>query len=115
MLGNVNMDSNMFMKLLMTELRNQNPMEPMDSTEMMTQIAQLATVESVNNLNASFKDLLKVAQMGSASGLAGKEVEFRAGSDNMRGTVDSVSVSNDKMYLNIDGYKVNIADVLAIF
>lgn len=47
-----------FLTLLVTQLKNQDPMNPMENAELTTQLAQMSTVEGINKLNASFESLL---------------------------------------------------------
>jgi len=46
-----------FLKLLMTELQNQDPLSPMDNAQMMTQMAQLQSIESSNNMSKAIENL----------------------------------------------------------
>ncbi|NQU62913.1 MAG: hypothetical protein HQ517_01320 [SAR324 cluster bacterium] len=46
-----------FMNLFLTQMSNQNPVDPMDSGSMMTQLAQLGTMEQLEKLNSQVKDL----------------------------------------------------------
>jgi flagellar basal-body rod modification protein FlgD len=66
-----------FLKLMTTQLRNQDPMEPMDNGEFLAQIAQFGTVDGVNNLLSSFNNLatsLQSSQALQASNLIGRNV-----------------------------------------
>ncbi len=47
-----------FLTLLVTQLKNQDPMNPMENAELTTQLAQMSTVEGINKLNAGFESLL---------------------------------------------------------
>lgn len=47
-----------FLTLLVTQLKNQDPMNPMENAELTTQLAQMSTVEGINKLNSSFETLL---------------------------------------------------------
>lgn len=47
-----------FLTLLVTQLKNQDPMNPMENAELTTQLAQMSTVEGINKLNAGFETLL---------------------------------------------------------
>jgi flagellar basal-body rod modification protein FlgD len=55
--GSVEADTNKFMTLLVTQLKNQDPMSPMDNAELTSQLAQLSTVTGVNKLNATMETL----------------------------------------------------------
>ena len=72
-----------FMNLLITELRNQNPLEPLDNQQMTAQLAQFSQLElsektndNIATMNASFEGAMLVAQMDYAKSLLGKTVEF---------------------------------------
>lgn len=51
------LDKDAFMKLLLTELKYQDPTSPMDSSKMLEQTSQLATLETQQNTNKMMKDL----------------------------------------------------------
>ncbi|MBZ0092988.1 MAG: flagellar hook assembly protein FlgD [Sulfuricellaceae bacterium] len=47
-----------FLKLLVTQLQNQDPLNPMDNAQVTTQLAQISTVDGVNKLNTTLQTLL---------------------------------------------------------
>ena len=55
-----------FMNLFLTQMSNQNPVDPMDSGAMMSQLSQLGSMEQLENLNGEMKNLNKTQ-----SGMAG--------------------------------------------
>ena len=66
-----------FLKLLVTQLRNQDPLNPMDNAEMTSQLAQMSTVTGIEKLNSTLNTL--VGDIGSsqsmqAAGMIGKTV-----------------------------------------
>jgi len=66
-----------FLTLLVTQLQNQDPLNPMDNAEVTSQIAQLSTVSGINQLNATLLGLsgqLDMSQSMQAANLIGKEV-----------------------------------------
>jgi flagellar basal-body rod modification protein FlgD len=66
-----------FLKLLVTQLKNQDPMNPMENAEMTMQLAQMSTVEGINKLNANMESLLagyQAAQTLQATALLGHQV-----------------------------------------
>jgi len=69
--------SDRFLKLLVTQLKNQDPMNPMENAEMTMQLAQMSTVEGINKLNSSMETLLsgyQAAQSMQATSLLGHSV-----------------------------------------
>ncbi len=58
-----------FMKLLVAQLNNQDPMNPMDNAQMTSQIAQINTVSGIQDLNATMKSM--AAQFGATQGMQG--------------------------------------------
>lgn len=74
-----------YMKLLVEQLKNQNPLEPLDSNDMasqLTQFSQLQQLEQANSnlgaLNTSFERILEATNRNYANGLIGKSVTFFA-------------------------------------
>jgi flagellar basal-body rod modification protein FlgD len=55
--GSVEADTNKFMTLLVTQLKNQDPMNPLDNAQLTSQLAQLSTVTGVNKLNTTLESL----------------------------------------------------------
>ncbi len=70
--------SDMFMKLMMAQMQNQDPSSPTDTAQYMNQISQMSMVESINNMNISMQNmssgLLSSQTALQASSLVGKTV-----------------------------------------
>ncbi len=70
-----------FLKLLMTQLKNQDPTTPMDTTQFTAQLVQFASVEQQVNISSGVQSLIQLAQSTNvlqASGLIGKTVTAQA-------------------------------------
>lgn len=66
-----------FMQLMIAQMQNQNPMEPMDNGDFIAQLAQFSATSGIQDLNTSFSDLstsLQSYQALQASGLVGRSV-----------------------------------------
>jgi flagellar basal-body rod modification protein FlgD len=75
--GRTELGQNEFLKLMTTQLANQDPFKPMENGEFMGQIAQFGTVNGINELLTSFQDLasnLQSSQALQASSLIGRQV-----------------------------------------
>ncbi len=74
---NNNLGKNEFLQLLVTQLNNQNPLEPQENGEFIAQLAQFSTVEGVEKLNSSMETMLsgyQSSQALQASSLVGRKV-----------------------------------------
>ncbi len=109
-----------YMKLLVTQLQNQNPLEPLDNKDMSAQLAQFSQLQQTENLNTSFSKVLESVQRSYASSLIGKEVSFKVqGADGtlqtQTGEVDEVVIGADgTLLLMVDDRQIKLADVTSI-
>ncbi len=74
------MDKEAFLMLLVTELRHQNPLEPMDNKDLISQLSQLASLESISNMANSVKDFVNFNSSivkAQAASMVGKQVVVR--------------------------------------
>ncbi|MEW9854508.1 flagellar hook assembly protein FlgD [Novosphingobium sp. M1R2S20] len=72
-------DFNMFLKLLTTQMQNQDPLDPMDTSEYTQQLVQYSQVEQSMQQTGVLRDILSrlsAADMAQASGFIGREAEF---------------------------------------
>ncbi len=109
-----------YMKLLVTQLQNQNPLEPLDNKDMAAQLAQFSQLQQMENLNGSFSKVLDSVQRSYASSLIGKEVSYQTvASDGSlatkTGEVAEVSIQEDgQIVLTVNQERVNLTDVTSI-
>jgi len=104
-----------FLKILLAQMRNQDPLNPTDSTAMIAQLAQFSSLEQMQNLNTKIDQLLTVQLLGELSGLVGKTVSFSGENDEVwQGTVQSLIWNGDKSQLRINGMLVPLARLLEV-
>ena len=109
-----------YMTLLVKQLQNQDPLEPMDNQEMTAQLAQFSQLQQLEGMNSSFGKVLDSVQRSYASSLIGKEVSFRAvGADGtveaQTGKVDEVLMGSDgQIALIVGDQRVDLADVVSV-
>ena len=70
------MDGEMFLQLLVAQLRAQDPSSPMDTNAMMTQTAQLASMEQLTTMSNLTQESFSLQMRVAASALIGKEVGY---------------------------------------
>ena len=108
-------DKDMFLKLLVAQLRYQNPLKPMDQSEFMAQAAQLAGVEQLQALGKAQTEAVAWQKQLTAASLVGKTVTGTSveGTD-VTGHVDRVSIAATGITLTIAGQSVPLASVTVI-
>ncbi len=85
-----------FLGLLITELQNQDPLNPMDNAQMMEQIGQIREIGSTTKLTETLTSLAIGQELSMASGLIGKEINaLDNNAKDVTGVVDRVSVLTD--------------------
>lgn len=101
---------NEFLQLLVTQMQYQDPLEPMDNTEYISQLAQFSALEAMQNVS-------QVLSNQNALGLVGKNVIMAVGSSEgntsaeVAGKVDYVQMIDGKAYLFIEDKKYSIDDL----
>ena len=105
-----------YMNLLVTLLRHQNPLEPMDNKQMAAQLAQLSSLEQLENLNSSFQKVLLSQQVSEANSLIGREISFMIADQDepLSETVSAVELVGGEVRLRAGDYLVEPAGVLRI-
>ena len=112
--GNNDLDKQAFLKLLVAQMKYQDPMQPTENTEYVSQLAQFSSLEAMNNVSQSV-DLQR------ATGLIGKVVTASISdavtgvATEKTGSVQFVSQSGNKTYLTIDGEQYELDDVSKVW
>jgi len=113
------LDKQAFLLLLVKQLGNQDPLDPMDNSEFVSQLALFGSLEQQINLNASFEQFLSFQQLTQASTLLGKVVICFVPTDQgvvpVRGTVEQVMMIDGTVYLKLsDGSEVELDTVVSV-
>jgi flagellar basal-body rod modification protein FlgD len=111
--------------LLITELQNQNPLDPVDNQQMAAQLAQFSQLQltedmngnievmnsTMEDMNTTFQGAMLVAELDYARSLLGKEVSFYSGDygQTVSGKVEKVSIVNGEPMLEVNS-KVTLDD-----
>ncbi|WP_422463237.1 flagellar hook assembly protein FlgD [Endozoicomonas sp. ALB115] len=85
-----------FMTLLITQLKHQNPLEPMESGDLLNQLAAMTSVSELRDIHAGISRLsnqFATAQLSSATALLGQEVAIDAGQFSFNGDGAKLSLS----------------------
>lgn len=112
-LGDLGSDT--FLKLLVAQLQNQNPLEPMDGSQMLQQTATFSQVEAMQRLTDLQGRLLGVQNFSAAASLIGKEITaFVPGEGDVAGIVDSVGSGETGALLRVDGRDISLEHVVRV-
>ena len=88
-----NIDYQSFLKLLIAEMKNQDPTKPMDSTEYVAQLATFSQVAQTVQTNSKLDQLLQTSALAQAGNIIGHSITSADG--NTTGTVSSVRLTTD--------------------
>ena len=92
----LNLGYDAFIKLLLAQLKNQDPTKPMDATEYVSQLATLSNLEQVVKQSDKLDQLLTRASVEQGAALIGLTITSK--SDGVTGTVQSVEILTDGVY-----------------
>lgn len=94
--GTTGMDKDTFLKLLVAQMKYQDPQAPTDSSAFVTQTATYSQVEALQKLTEQNTAMLTMQRATSAGALVGKTVTYTAADGtSVTGTVSSVSIATD--------------------
>ena len=85
------LDKDDFLKILITQLSNQDPTKPMEDKEFIAQMAQFSTLEQMTNMNEGFSKVADRIQSSQALGMLGRTVEIENGESLISGKVEAVT------------------------
>lgn len=108
--GLSDLDMDGFLRLLISEMQNQDPMNPMDNSQMIEQISQIRSVTATTELSDTLSQLSSNQQLVTASGLIGKSINGLSDTGEVSGTVDRVTVQVDENDQNSRTVKVHVGE-----
>src|SRR6476661_5053262 len=93
-----------FIKMMVTQLQNQDPVEPAKNEELLAQMSQIGQLQSSTDLQTSLKSMVMQNNISSAGNLIGKKIQgLDENGDPVEGLVNSVRVEKDKgVFLELD-------------
>lgn len=114
-----------FLKLMLTQMQNQDPLSPLDNKDMIAQMAQFTSLEQLVNISSQLSSMSQ--SLGNNSGLIGKVVtwagETKTGNYDIAtgkaevittsesGLVDSIVVRNGVHYVKVGDKEIEISDI----
>ncbi|MTI80188.1 MAG: flagellar hook capping protein [Firmicutes bacterium] len=119
------LDKDAFLRIMIEQLKNQDPTSPMESDKFINQMAQFTTLEQLTNMNeniegmserfntinSTFTDMLKLQQINQGASLIGNVVSLGEG---VTGTVEKVLVEQNAVKVLVDGNKYDIEEITTV-
>ncbi len=96
----LNVDYNTFLKLLIAQMKNQDPTNPMDATQQVSQLATFSQVEQTIQTNKNLESLISSSVLSEAGSIIGKTLTSADGS--ITGTVQQVKVNSSGLTATLD-------------
>ena len=104
-----------FLKLLVTQLTTQDPLNPQKDTEFIAQMAQFSSLEQTKTMQANIAQMQSGQQLAQAQSLLGRTVQISTGTDtSVTGQVQSVQMVNGTPKLEVNGQLYDLSQVAAI-
>ena len=105
-----------FIKMMITQLQHQDPLEPAKNQELLAQMSQIGQLQSQTLLQESLQGLVLQQNLGAAGNLIGKVVEgVDDAGEQARGLVTSVRVEDKQVLLELDnGKRLSLGKVTGI-
>ena len=110
--GTSELGKDAFLQLLVTQMKNQDPLNPSSDTEFVAQLATFSQLEQLQNLSLA-------SEKSQAFSLVGKDVIVQSEDSSgkkteVTGMVDFISMSGSKIYLSIEGNLYNLDDLVSV-
>ncbi|MNI68273.1 Basal-body rod modification protein FlgD [compost metagenome] len=112
-----NLGKDQFLKILIAQLKNQDPTQPLQDKEFIAQMAQFTSVEQLTNISTEMKLLRQ--SLGVASDLIGKSISWEAADESGKkiiksGVVDSITFKENKQYATVQGVDISLDQLLRV-
>ena len=103
-----------FLKLLITQLQNQDPTSPMENTEFISQMAQFSSLEQMTNMSSAFSKMAAYINSSEAAATLGKTVELDIGDTSVQGIVEGATRGENPQIM-VNGMYYNMDKIKAIY
>ena len=104
-----------FMKMLLAQIQNQNPLEPMKNNDFIAQLAQFSSLEAMQNMQATLKGQAVSSSLSDGAALIGREIKIHGpDGEELFGAVDGVEQLDSEVFLRVGQTLVKMSQVLEI-
>ena len=106
------LDKDAFLQLLVAQMKYQDPLEPTDNTQYVSQLASFSSLEQMTNMNESLANMSMASDLQRASNLVGKFASVDVNGQTITGKVDTVEYKDGTAYLSIEGEKYPLSSLV---
>lgn len=106
-----------FLELLVAQLQNQNPLEPLDNFDFISQVAQFSTLEQITALNDALTGFVEFTAIGQLASMVGKEATLLLDEDagiSVTGVITAVTFDSGEPRVVIDGEAYSLENIISI-
>lgn len=100
-----------FFKLLTTQLASQDPLEPMDDTAFIAQMAQFSTLEMQSTLNKNFESYSNNQGFIGAQSMIGNKVSLLSEGQHVEGIAQGIEKKGDELRVFVNGKSYDIGSI----
>jgi len=103
-----------FLRLLIVQLKNQDPTKPLEDKEFIAQMAEFSSLEQMTEINSTLEKMKSQNRLSLAYSLLGKEVEVMDGESGelTSGIVEEVSFDATEPHIHFDGLSYGLSEVV---
>jgi len=107
--------SDQFMSLLLAQMTNQNPLEPMNDTEMVNQMVSMNSLTELQKISKAITSLTQTNQFVSASSLMDKTVTYlNKDNEPVSGVVKGVFLDDTEVFLKVGDTSVALSSIVKV-
>ena len=106
--------SESFIKLLITQLQNQDPTEPVGNDELLSQLSAMRSLQSNIELSEALKSITTNQQLSTAATFIGQTVTGSVGDQSLEGIVDRAFLRDGVAFVGIGGNEVPLNNVTSV-
>ena len=100
-----------FLNLLISQLKNQDPLNPISNTDFISQMANFSSLQQMTSVNTNLTSLLQQQNIANSTAMIGKQVTT---SDGKSGTVSQVSMDSGQVSIYVGTNKYLLSDITNI-
>ncbi|HTZ17535.1 MAG TPA: flagellar hook capping FlgD N-terminal domain-containing protein, partial [Dissulfurispiraceae bacterium] len=100
-----------FLNLLIAQLKNQDPLNPVKDTDFIAQLANFSSLQQMTSMNTNMSNLLAQQNYTNAASMIGKQITT---SDSKSGVVSKVGIESGTIYLYVGTNKYQLSDITSV-